>query len=157
MTLHSHDAVIVSVAVATRSLTDSNIMEGHTSLSTALVYILPGHPFQLNVKKKKSLPLPWTYCFDAPGYGSCSNTNLVPLMIIGKENWKTRSTIKQELKESIDPRDAYTHSDGSIVRIVSGRIDTDATVNILKLFLIGTDKLKHRDSTWTDETSRYTS
>ena len=37
MALHSRDAVTVSVAVATRSHADCSSMEGHTSLSTALV------------------------------------------------------------------------------------------------------------------------
>ena len=37
MTLHSRDAVTVSAAVATRSRADCSSMEGHTSLSTALV------------------------------------------------------------------------------------------------------------------------
>ena len=39
MALHSHDAVTVSAAVATRSLADCSSREGHTSLSTALVLI----------------------------------------------------------------------------------------------------------------------
>ena len=37
MALHSRDAVTVSAAVATRSRADCSSMEGHTSLSTALV------------------------------------------------------------------------------------------------------------------------
>ena len=37
MALHSRDAGTVSAAVATRSRADSSSMEGHTSLSTALV------------------------------------------------------------------------------------------------------------------------
>ena len=37
MALHSRDAVTVSVAVATLSRADCSSMEGHTSLSTALV------------------------------------------------------------------------------------------------------------------------
>ena len=40
MALHSRDAVTVSAAVATRSRADCSSMEGHTSLSTALVIIL---------------------------------------------------------------------------------------------------------------------
>ena len=40
MALHSRDAVTVSVAVATRSHADCSSMEDHTSLSTALVYLL---------------------------------------------------------------------------------------------------------------------
>ena len=38
MALHSRDAVTVSAAVATRSRADCSSMEGHTSLSTALVH-----------------------------------------------------------------------------------------------------------------------
>ena len=38
MALHSHDAITVSAAVATRLRADCSSMEGHTSLSTALVY-----------------------------------------------------------------------------------------------------------------------
>ena len=37
MAFHSRDAVTVSAAVATRSRADCSSMEGHTSLSTALV------------------------------------------------------------------------------------------------------------------------
>ena len=37
MALHSRDAVTVSAAVAMRSRADCSSMEGHTSLSTALV------------------------------------------------------------------------------------------------------------------------
>ena len=37
MALHSRDAVTVSAAVATQSRADCSSMEGHTSLSTALV------------------------------------------------------------------------------------------------------------------------
>ena len=37
MALHSRDTVTVSAAVATRSHADCSSMEGHTSLSTALV------------------------------------------------------------------------------------------------------------------------
>ena len=37
MALYSRDAVTVSAAVATRSRADCSSMEGHTSLSTALV------------------------------------------------------------------------------------------------------------------------
>ena len=37
MALHSRYAVTVSAAVATRSRADCSSMEGHTSLSTALV------------------------------------------------------------------------------------------------------------------------
>ena len=40
MALHSRDAVTVSEAVATRSRADCSSMEGHTSLSTALLYNL---------------------------------------------------------------------------------------------------------------------
>ena len=39
MALHRRDAVTVSVAVATRSHADCSSMEGHTSLSTALVLV----------------------------------------------------------------------------------------------------------------------
>ena len=39
MALHSRDAVAVSTAVATRSRANCSSMEGHTSLSTALVKI----------------------------------------------------------------------------------------------------------------------
>ena len=38
MALHSRDAVTVSAAVATRSRTECSSMEGHASLSTALVH-----------------------------------------------------------------------------------------------------------------------
>ena len=37
MTLHSRDAITVFAAVATRSRADCSSVEGHTSLSTALV------------------------------------------------------------------------------------------------------------------------
>ena len=37
MALHSRDVVTVSAAVATRSRADCSSMEGHTSLSTAIV------------------------------------------------------------------------------------------------------------------------
>ena len=37
LALHSREAVAVSAAVATRSCADCSSMEGHTSLSTALV------------------------------------------------------------------------------------------------------------------------
>ena len=40
MSLQSRYAVTVSAAVATRSRADCSSMEGHTSLSTALVYLL---------------------------------------------------------------------------------------------------------------------
>ena len=39
MVLHSRDAVTVSAAVAMRSCADCSSMEGHTSLSTALVVL----------------------------------------------------------------------------------------------------------------------
>ena len=41
MALHSRDAVTFSAAVATRSCADCSSMEGHTSLSTALVLVWP--------------------------------------------------------------------------------------------------------------------
>ena len=40
MALHSCDAITVYAAVAMRPHTDCSSMEGHTSLSTALVYEL---------------------------------------------------------------------------------------------------------------------
>ena len=40
MALYSRYAVTVSAALATRSRADCSSMEGHTSLSTALVYAL---------------------------------------------------------------------------------------------------------------------
>ena len=44
MALHSRDEVIVSAADATQSRSDGNIMEGHTILSTALVFRLVFQP-----------------------------------------------------------------------------------------------------------------
>ena len=50
--------------------------------------------------------------------------------------------------ESIDPLDASTHSDGNTVQIVSGRIATDPTMNVHEAVAIGTEMMKHYESTW---------
>ena len=49
-----------------------------------------------------------------------------------------RSNIRHKLPEMIDPLDASTHSYGNIVKIVSGRITTDPTVNVHEAVAIGT-------------------
>ena len=54
-----------------------------------------------------------------------------------------RSKIRRKLQESIDPLDASTHSDGNIVEIVSGRINSDPTVIVHEAVAIGTQKMKH--------------
>ena len=59
-----------------------------------------------------------------------------------------RSKIRHKLQESIDPLDALTNSDGNIVQIVSGRIATDPTVNVHEAVAIGTEVMKHYESTW---------
>ena len=59
-----------------------------------------------------------------------------------------KSNIRHKLQESIDPLDASTHSDGNIVQIVSGRIATDPTVNVHEAVAIGTETMKHYESTW---------
>ena len=59
-----------------------------------------------------------------------------------------RSKIRHKLQESIDPLDAFTHSDGNIVQIVSGRIATDPTVNVHEAVAIGTEVMEHYESKW---------
>ena len=59
-----------------------------------------------------------------------------------------RSKIRHKLQESIDPLDSSTHSDGNIVQIVSGRITTLAIVNVHEAVAIGTEMMKHYESTW---------
>ena len=48
----------------------------------------------------------------------------------------------------IDPLAASTHSDVNIVQSVSGRIATDRTVNVHEAVAIGTEMMKHYESTW---------
>ena len=60
-----------------------------------------------------------------------------------------RSKIRHNLQESIDPLYSSSHSDGNnIVQIVSGRIATDPTVNVHEAVAIGTETIKHYESTW---------
>ena len=59
-----------------------------------------------------------------------------------------RSRIRHKLQESIDPLNPSAHSDGNIVQIVSGRIATDPTVNVHEAVAIGTEMMKHYESTW---------
>ena len=59
-----------------------------------------------------------------------------------------RSKIRHKLQESIDPLDSSTRSDGNIVQIVSGRITTLAIVNVHEAVAIGTEMMKHYESTW---------
>ena len=59
-----------------------------------------------------------------------------------------RSKIRHKLQESIDPLDSSTYSDGNIVQIVSGRITTHTIVNVHEAVAIGTETMKHYESTW---------
>jgi len=86
--------------------------------------------------------------------GEKSNPNL------HKEEMKSRMTsdandrakIGQKLQESVDPLDPSAHPEatGSIVQIVSGRIATDATVNVHDALAIGQKMMKDYETTWPD-------
>ena len=61
-----------------------------------------------------------------------------------------RSKIREKLQESIDPLDPSSHPHGNLVQIVSGRIESDPTVNVHESVSIGTEKMKQYESTWPD-------
>ena len=64
-----------------------------------------------------------------------------------KADASDRSIIRQQLQKPIDPLDSSTHSDVNIVQIVSGRIATDPAVNVHEAGSIGTEMMKHCEST----------
>ena len=64
-----------------------------------------------------------------------------------KADGTDRSKSRQQLQKPIDPLDSSTHSDVNIVQIVSVRIATDPTVNVHEAVSIGTETMKHCEST----------
>ena len=66
-----------------------------------------------------------------------------------KEEMKARMTPEATDRSKINNyRSRSIHSDGNTVPIVRGRIATDPTVNVHEVVAIGTEMMKHYESTW---------
>ena len=66
-----------------------------------------------------------------------------------KEDMKARKTADATDRSKINNyRSRSIHSDGNTVTIVRGRIATDPTVNVREAVEIGTEMMKHYESTW---------